>query len=229
MRDTSATSGVDVELYNHDSGVVRATLHPTTPVPACGWRRMATLSFAAPQANPPVWSLALAPGIATPVALDGVGELLPRDSAILVARISRLVSALPDDSASAPFRGLPIVVRDAWQFRLPDDSGLVVVAIARRTLNIESNPRGEAITIIAEPDKSSGVSDWHAVFTRRDAGAEDRIEGTDLLAALRLKNGHAAVALVRETESGNQVEIVERVAPAGWHIQWSSDTLSCKQ
>lgn len=229
MRDTAASADIDVELFSHDAQAVRATLHPTTLVHGCAWQRFAALSVAEPRAGPPIWSLALAPGLAMPVAIDGVGELLPRDSAALVARISRLVSALPDDSASAPFRGLPIVVRDAWRFQMPDDSAVIVVAIARRTLNVESNPRSEAITIIAEPDRSTGVTEWHTVFARRDAGPEDRIEGTDLLAALRLRNTHGAVALVRESETGSQIEIVERVAPAAWRVRWSSAALSCER
>jgi hypothetical protein len=226
VRDSAGTSDIDVELFSHDAQTLRASLRPGGRIHACPWERGAALSLADSQPSPPVWSLALAPGIATPIGIDGVGEMLPRDSAIFVARISRSVSALPDDSLSQPFRGLPIVVRDAWRLQLAGDTS-VVVAVATRTLNVESNPRTEAVTIILEPDPANPASVWQTAFSRRDAGPEDRVEGADLLAALRLKGGNAAVALVRESESGLQVEIVERTAPGTWRIRWSSASLPC--
>jgi hypothetical protein len=227
VRDTASTADLDVELFSHDSGTARAKLHPTARVHSCAWERSAALSLVEPQTAPPSWTLALARGVALPVMIDGIGELLPRDSAALAARISRLVSALPDDAMSAPYRGLPIVVRDAWRFQVPDDSTQIAVAVAARTLNVESNPRSEVVTIIAEPDPSVDATAWHAVFVRRDAGPEDRIEGSDLLAALRLRNGHSAVALLRDDETGSHVEIVERVAPGSWRLRWSSAALAC--
>jgi hypothetical protein len=227
VRDTASAADIDVELFGHDARTTRAKLHPASRMHSCAWERSAALSFVEPQVPPPPWTLALAPGVATAVMIDGIGELLPRDSAALAARISRLVSALPDDSASAPFRGLPIVVRDAWRFQSPDDSTLIVVAVAARTMNVESNPRSEVVTIIAEPDSAPDATAWNAVFVRRDAGPEDRIEGSDLLAALRLKNKHAAIASLREDEMGTQVEIVERVAPRSWRLRWSSAVLGC--
>jgi hypothetical protein len=119
------------------------------------------------------------------------------------------------------------VVRDAWRLQLPDDTTLIAVAVAARTLNVESNPRSEVVTIIAESDSLADATAWRAVFVRRDAGPEDRIEGSDLLAALRLRNKHAAVALLREDETGSQVEIVERIAPGSWRLRWSSAALAC--
>ena len=227
VRDTAGTGDIEVELFSHDAQTLRARFRPGGRLHACPWERGAELSLADSQPSPPVWSLALAPGTATPVGIDGVGEMLPRDSAIFVARISRSVSALPDDSLSQPFRGLPIVIRDAWRLQLPGDTA-IVVAIATRTLNVESNPRTEAVTIILEPDPANPAAMWRTVFSRRDAGPEDRVEGADLLAALRLTGGNAAVALVRDSESGLQVEIVERPAPGVWRIRWSSAALSCR-
>jgi hypothetical protein len=227
VRDTAGTADIEVELFSHDAQTLRASLRPGGRIHACPWERGAALSQADSQPSPPVWSLALAPGIATPVGIDGVGDMLPRDSAALVARISRSVSALPDDSLSQPFRGLPIVIRDAWRMQFAGDTS-IVVAVATRTLNVESNPRTEAVTIILEPDPANPATAWRTGFSRRDAGPEDRVEGADLLAALRLKGGTAAVALVRESENGLQVEIVERMAPGVWRIRWSSAALSCQ-
>ena len=166
--------------------------------------------------------------MATPFGIDGVAELLPRDSAATVARISRLVSAIPEDSNSAAFRGLPIVVRDAWRFQLAD-STVVAVAIAAQSLNVESNPRVQAITLIAEPDPSAGAGQWRTAFSERTAGPEDRVEGMDLLAAFQLHGSTPAVALVREGDAGLQIQIVERTAPGVWRVHWTSAALPCAQ
>ena len=225
-RDTSLSAAFDVELFSHEALTVRATLRPGASVSGCAWKRTATLGMPADQLAPVVWSLALAPGIATPLAIDLVSELLPRDSSDLVTRIHRLVSALPDDSVSAPFRGLPVVVRDAWRFSREDGS-YVAVAVATRALNLESNPRAEVVTLIAEPDSAAGQRAWRTVFARRVAGPEDRVEGSDLLAAIRLSGDQTAVVLVRESEGGAQVDVVERTTGGAWRVRWSSASLPC--
>jgi hypothetical protein len=172
------------------------------------------------------WSLALAPGIATPFGIDGIADLTSRDSATLVAHISRLVSAIPEDSLSSPFHGLPVVVRDAWRVRLAD-SLTITVAIATRSLNIESNPSAESTTLIAEPDSSGGAGDLRTAYWERESGPEDRVEGADLLAAFQLRRGRVAAALVRGGDSGPQVEIVERASPGVWQLRWSTAALPC--
>lgn len=226
VRDSSATGDLEVELFNHDDHIAKGTLRPGPGVRSCALRRSALITLADSHAPPNSWSLALTPGIATPFGIDGVGELLPKDSATMVALISRLVSALPEDSSSAPFRGLPIVVRDAWRFQLAD-STKVAVAIAMRSVNVESNPRAQAVTIIAEPDPASTSRQWRTVFSERFAGPEDRIEGVDLLAAFQLRSALPAVALVREGDDGLQLDIVERSAPGVWTVRWSSASLPC--
>ena len=201
VRDTAANADIEVELFNHDDHTARASLHPGTrdsrvrmaPERVAHHERWQT-AFRTPGRS------RLSPGIATPFGIDGVAELLPRDSAATVARISRLVSAIPEDSTSSPFRGLPIVVRDAWRFQLADSTA-VAVAIATRSLNVESNPRAQAITLIAEPDPSRRGAVAHRVL-RTLAGPEDRVEGMDLLAAFQLHGAQPAVALVREGDAG---------------------------
>jgi hypothetical protein len=225
-RDTASDADLDVELFNHDDHTSRATLRPGTTIRSCAWRRNASLTLSDEHATANSWSLALSPGVATPFGIDGVGELLPRDSAAMVARINRLVSAIPEDSVSTPFRGLPIVVRDAWRFQLADNT-TVAVAIAMRSLNVESNPRVQAITLIAEPDPSSSAGQWRTAFSERVAGPEDRVEGMDLLAAFQVHGTRPALALVREGDAGLQVEIVERTAPGVWAVRWSSSALPC--
>lgn len=222
----SAKTAVPVELFTHDDHTTKATLRSGAAIRACVWRRNATLATAAGRVASNSWALALSPGVATPVGVDGVEDLSARDSAATVARISLLVSGIPEDSTTAPYRGLPIVVRDAWRFTLPDSTP-IAIAIATRSLNVESNPRAQAVTLIAEPDPSSSSGQWRTAYWERVAGPEDRVEGMDLLAALRLHGTTPAVALVREGEDGLQVEIVERRSPGTWAIRWTSARLPC--
>jgi hypothetical protein len=226
VRDTSPPASIEVELFNHDDHTTRATLRPGIAIRSCAWIRNASIATGDGRAPSNSWSLALSPGIATPFGVDGVGELLPRDSAAAVARVSRLVSAIPEDSASAAFRGLPIVVRDAWRFQLAD-STTILVAIAMRSLNVESNPRAQAFTLIAEPEGPQAAGQWRTSYWESVAGPEDHVEGMDLLAAFQLHGSKPAIALVREGDTGLQVEIVERSSPGVWSVRWSSSALPC--
>lgn len=224
-RDQSATPSLDVELFSHDERTTRATMQAGALTRGC--ERTAVLSTAPGEALP-VWSLALAPGMAAPIAIDAVGELSPRDSAELIVRVNRLVSAIPEDSASNVFHGLPIVVRDAWRLTLPDSTP-VVVAIAVRSLNTESNPRGQLFTIIIEPDPPGGPGAWRTAWSRSDAGPEDRLEGADLLAAISLRSGRPVLVLQRESDAGQQIDFVDRPAPGAWRLRWSTMTRTCRQ
>ena len=227
MRDTTGSAGVEVELFNHEGRVQRAILRPAEKLHSCAWERASTLASAAGAPVPSGWSLALAPGMATPILVDDVSEFLSRDSTAMVVDIRRLVSALPDDSTSLPFHGLPISVRDAWRFRLADESTTIILAVTTRALNVESNPRVEIVTIVAESNLATENGEWRTAFVQKDAGPEDRVAGPDLLAVLRLKNSRSAIALVRDGENGLAIDMVERIAPASWRIRWSSSTLPC--
>jgi hypothetical protein len=225
-RDTTVTRQADVELFSHDASASKATLRVGDALAGCALRRTATIVTSDGHAPASTWSLALAAGSAAPIAVDGISESSARDSASLVAGISRLVSALPEDSASGPYHGLPVVVRDAWRFHLPD-STRGVIAIAMRSLNTESNPRTQIVALIAEPD--SGSNTLRTAYFEREAGPEDRVEGADLLAVFRTRAGHVDAAFVREGDRGMQVEIVERVARGAWKLGWTSATLPCSQ
>ena len=226
VRDSAKSANLEVELFSHDSRTIHATFGRFTRQQACPWERSAVIENPAGQSAPTAWSLALAPGVATPVEVDGIGELTPGDSTALAVQIRWLVSLLPDDSAAAPFRGLPIVVRDAWRFGV-EDSTRVAIAIATRSLSVESSPRGEVTTIIMEPDGAAGRTNWRTAYAQRTAGPEDRVEGADLLAVLRLGGARLAAAFIREGEKGPHVDVVQR-GPAGtWSLRWSSEARRC--
>jgi len=226
QRDTANALEVEVELFGRGGSTSRAMLRAGAVRHSCASRREASLTAIDGKAIPDAWSLALARGVADPFLIGGIEELAQRDSAAVVARISRLVSGIPEDSASAPFRGLPVVVRDAWSFRL-GDSTQVFVAIAMRSDNVESNPRAEAMVLVAEPDRSAADGRWRTGFSERMAGPEDRIEGMDLLAAFQVHGARPVVALVREGDGGVELEIVERQAPGVWAVRWSGLSMPC--
>jgi hypothetical protein len=227
--DSTAQGDVPVELFSHDVHTTAATVHLGAPARGCAYGRTGSISTTAATdapRTPLVWSLALSPGAAQPLSLDGIGELTSRDSSALAVRLRKIIGTLPDDSASASFRGLPVVLRDAWRTDLADGTA-IAVALATRSTNVESNPRAQLTVLIAESDSTGNAGSWRLGYARRDAGPEDRAEGTDLLAAFTLKNGHSAVAFGRDGDLGIQIDIVERIAPARWQLRWSSASTGC--
>ncbi len=225
VRDTLLETNLEVELFTHEARTTRAIFHPQASTHVCSRLRSGQLLSATGQSPPPAWSFALSPGVGAPLAIDGTGDISPKDSAAESILVSKLVSALPDDSASLPFRGLPVVVRDVWRVVLPDKT-ILLVAIAMRSINVESNPRAQIVTIVAEPDPDN-VGAWKVDYVHRNAGPEDRVEGTDLLAAVLLHGVQPMLAFVREGDRVAQVDLVERTASGVWRRRWSSAALSC--
>ena len=225
VRDTLLDTNLDVELFTHEARTTRAIFHPQALTPLCPRLRSGQVLALTGQSPPSAWSFALSSGVGAPLAIDGAGDIPPKDSAAESILVSKLVSALPDDSASLPFRGLPVVVRDVWRVVLPDKA-LLLVAIAMRSINVESNPRAQVVTIVAEPDPGNNGA-WKVDYLHRNAGPEDRVEGTDLLAAVLLHGVQPMLAFVREGDRVAQLDLVERTAPGVWRRRWSSDALTC--
>ncbi len=227
VRDTAAGTEVVVDLFSHDERTATGTLQIGPAIGGCNWLRQTRLLSGPKTESPTVWSLALAPGTATALGVTAVADLAPKDSSALIVRINKLVSALPDDSTSAPFRGLPVTVRDAWQVQLPGGT-TVIAAIATRALNVESNPRADVVTLLAESEGTAkSTASWRTVFTRRDAGPEETVSGADLLAALVLADGRPIFVFVRETDRGPHIEFVERQSPGDWRLRWTTTSLPC--
>ena len=225
VRDTLRETNLEVELFTHEARTTRAIFHLQASAHVCSRLRSGQLLSVTGQSPPPAWSFALSPGVGAPLAIDGTGDISPKDSAAESILVSKLVSALPDDSASLPFRGLPVVVRDVWRVVLPDKT-ILLVAIAMRSINVESNPRAQIVTIVAEPDPDN-VGAWKVDYLHRNTGPEDRVEGTDLLAAVLLHGVQPMLAFVREGDRVAQVDLVERTASGVWRRRWSSAALSC--
>lgn len=166
---------------------------------------------------------------AAPWRIDRLGEdhpylaprplptLATRDSARLAARLARLADALPMDSSVADFRGLPVVVRDAWVLVLaPEDT--TVIAIVSRRLPIESAPLEEQLLIVADPDTAARGA-LRARWYARSSGPEERLETRDLLSALRDPTGTPLLLLVRESVDRAVVDVLARDADRVWRLR----------
>ena len=58
-----------------------------------------------PRPGVPVWSFALDSGVATAIGIDGLDDLLPRDSSATIVRLRRLAGTIPEDSTPPPSAG----------------------------------------------------------------------------------------------------------------------------
>jgi len=210
-RDTLAAP-VSVAVVGYDSTVMQAAIRDVRPLP-CGARAVLRLAGVAPG-----WTLALDAGRAAharPLIIDVLEDLTAADSQRVVVRIQRALNTLPDTGSAMEFRGLPVVVRDAWLVHA--SSGTFVVARAARMRNLEATAHEELRFVVLVDDQLR--------FVARVAGDEEVIESWDLLAALDV-HGQPWLAVAREGVSTLQLEVITREA-AVWRSVWRSDALSC--
>jgi hypothetical protein len=170
------------------------------------------------------WTVAFQRGVARPIALRPIDSLSSVDSARLAAQLTRLAALLPNDTARA-FRGLPFVVTAASRFVLDGTAEAVVAEIARR-VNVEANPREEALLLIAERDAVG--SDWRVVYSERAAGAELHVERATPLAVVAL-GASAVPTLVVERTGADWVAyaFIQRYRDGAWRVSWESAHSGC--
>lgn len=173
----------------------------------------------------PSWTVGFLSGHAIAIPADSIEGLSRRDSVAMATELARAVSALTDDQAEPykAFRGLPVVVEDARRFFIREGSTAteIIVASTTRRLATEANPREEQLLVIAERDSGSTE---HVMprFTRRNAGPEDQVIVTEVLAALKLGGTSPRINVVTSQEFGNSVGyvILERTASGEWRERW---------
>jgi hypothetical protein len=170
------------------------------------------------------WTVAFQRGVARPIALRPIDSLPSADSARLAAQLTRLAALLPNDTARA-FRGLPFVVTAAGRFALNGTSEGVVAEIVRR-VNVEANPREEALLLIAERDAAG--SDWRLVYSERAGGPELHVERATPLAVVAL-GASAAPTLVVERTGADWVAyaLIQRYRDGSWRLSWESAHSGC--
>jgi hypothetical protein len=224
-RDTLGAVPHVLTLFSHDTLPQFATLLSGAAVRECARERIGTVSTP-DRPGVPVWSFALDTGLAKPIGIDGLDDLLPRDSSAMIVRLRKLAGTIPEDSISATFRGLPVVVREAWRVMTPEGTP-VWITLSTRALGTESNPRLELLTMIAEPDGTTRDA-LRIAWSRRESGPEDKVVGADLLAALMLRGSRMALAMSRSGDHGDEIEIIDRPTPGHWRLRWSSSALGCE-
>ena len=139
---------------------------------------------AMPSDSSVTWSVGFVDARITPIALDSVDALSPRDSMALAAEAARLASAvtLPTD---ASFQGLRFTAHDVRRFDVVRGVQGLVAHMVRR-VNQEANPREEQTLLIAERDSGTTSGPYHLVYAERDVGREEAVITPEVLAGVRL-------------------------------------------
>ena len=162
----------------------------------------------------------------TSIGLDSLDGMSGVDSARLAADLTRLASALPDDT-SKTFRGIPFSVRYAFRFQAASGVDAVVADLVRR-LNQEASPLEQHTLLIAERIGAASDTPFRVAYHERTGGLEEAIETTDVLAALRLSSPpHVALVVLREGQDTSAFAMLERQADGSWRVRWTSVHTGC--
>jgi len=172
---------------------------------------------------PGAWRIALEKRRATGIPLSALEEMKAADSARFVGSILGAVEYLRD-GGDPVFRGIPFSVRKGYQLMISPSS--VLVAEVVRKINEEANPREEHILVLAEQQAEDGT--FRVAFQMRSAGAEEALETSEILAALKIaKSNHPAFVLTFDYEDGGKVGLLERGPGSTWRIVWKSAYAGC--
>jgi hypothetical protein len=171
----------------------------------------------------PGWLVGIPLGRAIPVPLDSIEALPSRDSSVLAATLTRLASALAEDSMS-PFRGLPFTVRRAYRTR--DIAAGFTLSVLVRRIPQEDRPLEERLLMVVET-ASANSRQWAVSWFERTIGPEEEVIASEPLAVmLRGTDLEPAVILGRDDGTGTSLALLERSGP-GWRIRWESPVIGC--
>ncbi|MBX6330282.1 MAG: hypothetical protein IRY91_00395 [Gemmatimonadaceae bacterium] len=228
--DTRSVRGLPVELIGHDGAAgtarVASASSSTWIADSCVEWPTARLELAGDSAQLADWTVAFEHASIRPIRLDSLQTLPSPDSARLAADITRLASALPDDT-SRTFRGIPFVVRAAYRFAAAPRVQAIAADVVRK-LNQEATPLEQHTLIVAERDAANPQAPYHAVYHERTAGSEESIETSDVLAGIQYPTpGHMALVLVREGIDATAYALLERGASGRWRVRWTSVHTGC--
>jgi len=204
---------IPVDLFNSSgligSSILQVVSQSNDPTGCVRWP-IGTLSGSVPRG----WKVALEKGRVTGIPLDSMEGLTGADSARFVAEV--LKSALLLTNASDPvFWGIPFFVRKGYRLIMPGSS--VVIGDAVRRINEEANPREEHLFLVAE--RSGNDTTYRVGFHTRSAGAEESLETSEILSALRLKqSGRIAMVITFDYEDGGKIGLLERLAAYSWQV-----------
>ena len=204
LRLDGSTSTVAVSVSQGAEGCMEAVLAP---------------------APPSSWGIGFVGSSARAISVDSLRGLSRTDSSTLTRMVFRLASGI-QGTPGGRFSGLPFVLVDLWRVRLPAGS-TAIVATTRRQINQEDSPLEERTFLVAEsdPQASDGYS---LMYSARSSGAEETVEGRELLAATMF-DPSTSVDLVVGHDFGGQTSysIIERTGPQRWVLRWASRRFSC--
>ncbi len=207
-----------VTLFGRGGTVQTADLPSVADTGSC---IVAPLSAAPP---PRAWNIGFIGGVVSPIGMDSTESLSRPDSASLVVDVTRLASAMPNDSAGR-FAGLPFVVRALWRFNLLNGPQVVAASLARQ-INQEATPLQERTLLIAERRLTD--STLVTAYSERSYGTEESVQNQDVLAAALLGASHTpAIVISRDFGDSMAYGLIERGADGRWRARWSSARRYC--
>jgi hypothetical protein len=173
------------------------------------------------------WSIGFVGAKVEPVRMDSIESMSRVDSARLAADVTRLASTLPT-AAGDRFVGLPFTVTSLWRFRAgPGAEG--VVANLVRHINQEARPLEERTLVIAERDSSRREERLALAYFDRSQGAEETVEGRDVLALARpTPDAQPMLVLGRDYGDGMSYALIQRDPAGRWREKWHSPRGHCK-
>ena len=172
---------------------------------------------------PVQWKIGLEAGKASGIKVIPIDATQGKDSTTLIADVLDAASHLPQ-GGDAVFKGIPFSVRSAYRLAIPEPS--VIVAEVVRKINEEANPREEHVLIVAE--RRSTIGAYQLAFHMTSAGAEESLQTTDLLAAIKVvKTGRLALVVSFDYEDGGKIGLLEKVSEGMWRLVWKSAYTGC--
>ena len=225
----SASAATQLAAIPHPASVTllgRGGTVQTAELPTVGDSGACTVATLKAAPPPRLWSIGFIGGVVAPLPLDSIQSFTPTDSASLSAMVTRIASALPNDSAGR-FNGLPFVVRSMWRFNAATDVQAIVATLARQ-INQEATPLQERTLVIAERRLKGSDTTFTKSYSERFYGPEETIETSDVLgAALLGGNRNAALILSRDYGDVTAYGLLERSDDGHWHALWTSARRHC--
>jgi hypothetical protein len=223
IEDVAPVTGFVFDLFNR-GGKVDSTRVLPQKIGTDSTRECSAWPVGRTQSAHSDWRVGFVRGNVSAIALDSIGSLPSADSAMLAASLAQTAATLPV-SSDPTFRRLPFRVQFAYTFRL--DSVEVVVADVVRALNEEANPRIEHLLLVGE--RPIGTKGKYAVgYFSRIAGAEETMQATEVLAAVRIGVSKSpAIVVGVDSEEGVQLGLIERNGPGQWRPTWKSAYTTC--
>lgn len=171
------------------------------------------------------WAIGFVGGRVTPLPLDSVDVLSPRDSVALAAEASRLASAVTATTGPS-FQGLRFTAHDIRRFDAAPGVQAMVAHVIRR-VNQEANPQEEQTLLIAERDSGVTMGPYHLTYAERTFGREDEVTTPEVLAGARIAGGPPVLVIARDGEPGVAYVMLERVDSHRWRVRWTSASTTC--